>query len=185
MNSSKPKRDFTPDSALTGLLLLIHRPHRTGQLLGRDTILPLAELKLPQVVQTYDALIVRLADQEFIEGDAERSVLCPDGMELVHDLSERVSLHALFYNEYYKRVQQSQAHSLFCKCVYGKDRGQHGMADMEQIDAMISELGIKPGMALLDFGCGDGQIAGYITDTTQTTVTGAAGIGRHVQSGRQ
>jgi 2-polyprenyl-3-methyl-5-hydroxy-6-metoxy-1,4-benzoquinol methylase len=46
------------------------------------------------------------------------------------------------------------------------------MADMEQLDAMISELDIKPGMALLDFGCGDGQIAEYIADTTRAAVTG-------------
>ena len=172
MKSTKLQSDFTPDSILTGLLLLIHRLDRGGQSLGRETILPLAELKLPQVAQTYDSLIVKLVDQELIEGDAERFVLCPDGMELVHKLSERVSLHALFYNQYYKTVLQSRAHSLFCERVYGKDLGQHGMADMEQLDALIDELQIKPGMALLDFGCGDGQIAEHIGDTTRATVTG-------------
>src|SRR5690349_3708077 len=108
MKSTKLQSHFTPDSTLTGLLLLIHRLDQAGQLMGRETILPLAELKLPQIAQTYDSLIVTLVDQELIEGDAEQFVVCPDGMELVHKLSERVSLHALFYNEYYKTVRQSQ-----------------------------------------------------------------------------
>lgn len=128
--------NFT-DSTITGLLLIIDRLQQTDRLLGRKTIVPLAELKLPRVAQAYDALISKLLDQKLIPGNAEHFVLCPDGLDRVHDLSQRDSLHASFYNEYYRAMLQSRAHSLFCERVYGKDLGQHGMADLEQIEAML------------------------------------------------
>jgi cyclopropane fatty-acyl-phospholipid synthase-like methyltransferase len=160
------------DPDLIGLFLLINRLQITGQVLGRQSIVALAEIKLPQVVQKYDLLIEKLFDETLIQGDSERFVLCPTGADIVHGIAQKHSLHTAFYNEYYQAILHSQAHHLFCERVYGKDLGQHGMADLEQINALISELEIEKDMLLLDFGCGDGQISEYIADITQTKVTG-------------
>jgi hypothetical protein len=45
------------DSALVGLLLLINRLSQSDRPLGRATIVPFAEIKLPQVAQHYDELV--------------------------------------------------------------------------------------------------------------------------------
>ena len=156
----------------TGLFLLLNRLQTAGQPLERQSILSLAEIKLPRVAQNYDFLIEQLLTEKLIEGDAERFDLSPNGADIVNAAAQKNSLHTAFYNEYYQAILHSQAHHLFCEQVYGKDLGQHGMADLEQIHALISELEIEPNMTLLDFGCGDGQISVYIAELTQTRVTG-------------
>ena len=160
------------DPDLIGLLLLVNRLQQTERPLGHQTIVPLAELKLPRVAQKYEALMSVLYESQLIEGDAGEFVLTPAGLEVVGDIAQRHSLHAWFYNEYYQAILHSKAHSLFCERVYGKDLGQHGMADMSQIRDLLSELAVKPGQTILDFGCGDGRISEYIVETTGTFVSG-------------
>ena len=46
------------------------------------------------------------------------------------------------------------------------------MTDLPQLKLMLRALQVTPGMALLDFGCGDGRIAEYIAETEQVHVTG-------------
>lgn len=160
------------DPNLTGLLLLIHQLRQTKRPLGRQTIVPFAELKLPRVAQAYDALIHVLDEQKLIVGDADTFELTPAGLAAIHEITQHHSLSAWFYNEYYQAVLHSRAHSLFCERVYGKDLCQHGMADMHQLHAALTELQLQANQTLLDFGCGDGRIAEYIAETTQTCVTG-------------
>jgi SAM-dependent methyltransferase len=165
-------KESAMDRHVIGLLLLAGRLVESGRPLGRQTLVPLAELKLPGVATNYDALVLALLEQELVEGDAESFSLTPDGVNLVRGAREQHSLTAWFYDEYYQAVLHSKAHSLFCERVYGKDLCQHGVADMAQIGTLLSELRVEAGMALLDFGCGDGRIAEYISDTTQALVTG-------------
>ena len=42
-----------------------------------------------------------------------------------------------FYNEFYRRAKESEAHSELCRNVYGQDFCQHGMLDMNQLDKLI------------------------------------------------
>ena len=90
----------------------------------------------------------------------------------MHETGANHSLHAWFYNEYYQAVTTSQAHARFCEQVYGINLAQHGMADMPQLRALMHELHLQPGMSLLDFGCGDGQISEYIADQYNLVVSG-------------
>jgi hypothetical protein len=160
------------DKALTGLLLIINRLSQADRPLGRETITPFAELKLPQVAQRYEALVGGLLGNHLIEGNADSFELTPAGRQAVEQTAQQQSLHALFYDDYYQAVEHSPAHALFCERVYGRNLCQHGMADMEQIQIALDELQVHTGMTLLDFGCGDGRIAEYISDTTRTVVTG-------------
>jgi SAM-dependent methyltransferase len=160
------------DHETIGLLLLINRLRERERPLGRQAITALAEIKLPRVAREYDALVQALLGQNLIEGDAESFSLTPDGAKVVQEVSRQHSLHARFYNEYYEAVQHSRAHALFCQRAYGMDLHQHGAADMEQIRALLSELRLTPGMTALDFGCGDGCITEFISDTTGAAVTG-------------
>lgn len=155
-----------------GLLLLIHRLHQSHRPLGREAIVPLAEIKLPAVARTYAQLVQALQAKGLLHGNPEAFSLTLEGENTLDSLSQQHSLHAWFYNEYYQAIQNSRAHALFCERAYGKNLGQHGLADMTQIDILLNELDIQPSMSLLDFGCGDGRISEYVSDVTQAVVSG-------------
>lgn len=77
-----------------------------------------------------------------------------------------------FYIKFYDTVPHSRANALYCERVYGRDLCQHGYADMAQIDQLITLCGLGPAHRVLDLGCGTGQIAEYISDTTGARVHG-------------
>jgi len=160
------------NSNTTGLLLLIDRLLRRNQPLGSETILPLAEIKLPAVARNYDHLVQKLFAQQLAMGDAHAFQLTPQGLKLVQETAERHSLNSWFYDEYYQAVLHSPAHATFCDLVYGENLCQHGLADMDQIQLLLDELHIRAGMLVLDFGCGDGRISEYISDQTGAIVCG-------------
>jgi SAM-dependent methyltransferase len=155
-----------------GLLLLINRLHQRNTPLGRSTLFAIAEIKLPGVARYYDTLFSWLIEQSLVSGTPEAFSLTRIGVKLVDEVAGQYSLHAWFYDEYYQAVLNSQAHARFCERVYGIDLCQHGMTDLPQLKLMLRALQVTPGMALLDFGCGDGRIAEYIAETEQVHVTG-------------
>ena len=164
--------DATLTKGEIGLLLLIERLHEARRPLGCQTIVPLAELKLPNIAREYAQLVQALQVRGLLQGNPEAFSLTEEGESTLHSLSRQHSLHAWFYDEYYQAILHSPAHALFCERAYGKDLGQHGMADMAQLGVLLAELDIQPSMSLLDFGCGDGRISEYIADVTQAVVSG-------------
>jgi ubiquinone/menaquinone biosynthesis C-methylase UbiE len=77
-----------------------------------------------------------------------------------------------FYTRFYAAVAASAAHGEFCRRVFGQDLGQHGFADVAQLDALIAAAGLGAGVRVLDLGCGDGRIAEYLSDRSGAHVTG-------------
>ena len=81
-------------------------------------------------------------------------------------------MDADFYNRYYKATEHSQAHSRFCREVFGVDLCQHGFADVSQLRRIMAEGRIAKGSKVLDVGCGNGMIAEFISDQTSAALTG-------------
>lgn len=77
-----------------------------------------------------------------------------------------------FYERFYTAIAGSRAYAEFCRRVFGRNFGQHGFADMAQVQALIEALAIQPGDDVLDLGCGNGSMAGYVAEATGTSVTG-------------
>lgn len=77
-----------------------------------------------------------------------------------------------FYERFYSAVATSRAYAEFCQRVFGRNFGQHGFADMAQLDTLIASLAIGPGDRVLDLGCGNGTMAAYIAEATGAHVTG-------------
>ncbi|MBN1936224.1 MAG: class I SAM-dependent methyltransferase, partial [Anaerolineae bacterium] len=77
-----------------------------------------------------------------------------------------------WYESYYKAIPQSKAYSEFCRRVFGRDMGQHGFSDLTQIDRLIELAALGPADRALDLGCGNGQMAEYISDRTGAHLTG-------------
>jgi SAM-dependent methyltransferase len=69
---------------------------------------------------------------------------------------------AEFYDEFYDRAENSNAHAIFCERVYGTNLCQHGMADDQQIDLMLDELNLHTSSCVLDLGSGPGFLSNYI-----------------------
>jgi 2-polyprenyl-3-methyl-5-hydroxy-6-metoxy-1,4-benzoquinol methylase/acyl carrier protein len=76
------------------------------------------------------------------------------------------------FEKYYAKAMSSAAHAEFCQKVYGKNFGQHGMADFSQIDIMLDRLKPTAGDVVLDIGCGYGLISKYISEQTGAKVVG-------------
>lgn len=76
------------------------------------------------------------------------------------------------YDNLLSRAETSQAHSMFCERVFGKDLSQYNVLDMEQLNVLIERLELKPSEVALDLGCGNGKITEYISDLTGAKMVG-------------
>lgn len=90
-----------------------------------------------------------------------------------------------FYTSYYAAIEQSQAHRAFCERVFGKDLGQHGFADLAQLDRILQLTGLGVGQHALDLGCGNGLIAEYLSDRSGAQITGIDYIPQAIQHAKQ
>lgn len=71
-----------------------------------------------------------------------------------------------WYRRFYTALPRSEAYAEFCVRAFGEDLGQHGFADMDQVQQLVRALDIRPADRLLDIGCGPGGIvAGIAADT--------------------
>jgi len=79
---------------------------------------------------------------------------------------------AEFYNNFYDKAEKSRAHAIFCERVYGINLCQHGMADDDQINLMLNELGLDSTSTVLDLGCGPGWISSYLQSKLRCRLVG-------------
>ncbi|HEX8130375.1 MAG TPA: methyltransferase domain-containing protein [Pyrinomonadaceae bacterium] len=76
------------------------------------------------------------------------------------------------YDNFFSRAEQSRAHALFCERVYGKNLCQHGLADISQLDKLLTALRLTDGDRVLDLGCGNGRITEHLQDLSGAFFTG-------------
>lgn len=77
-----------------------------------------------------------------------------------------------FYEHYYAVINHSRGHACFCERAFGRNLGQHGFADMAQLEALIAAANLGPGQHALDLGCGNGMIAEHLSDQSGAQITG-------------
>lgn len=71
----------------------------------------------------------------------------------------------LFYNEYeefYEMAEKSTAFQTFCNDAFGQDFSQDGFSDTAQIDMILPYISSKEDVHILDIGCGNGKMLGYL-----------------------
>lgn len=90
-----------------------------------------------------------------------------------------------FYTTYYAAIEHSQAHHTFCERVFGKDLGQHGFANLEQLELILQITGLGAAHRALDLGCGNGMIAEYLSDRTGAHMTGLDYISQAIHHAHQ
>lgn len=80
-----------------------------------------------------------------------------------------------FYNEYqnfYAMAESSKAFSCFCKDAFGSDFSQDGFSDINQINFIINEIPNKSELEILDIGCGNGKMLGYLQTLFNCNISG-------------
>jgi ubiquinone/menaquinone biosynthesis C-methylase UbiE len=90
-----------------------------------------------------------------------------------------------FYNAFFTAVEHSQAHHIFCERVFGKDLGQHGFTNLEQLELLMQVTQLGPAQRALDLGCGNGLIAEYLSDCTGAHITGLDYIPQAIDQAQQ
>lgn len=79
----------------------------------------------------------------------------------------------LFYNEYeqfYIMAKESKAFRIFCQKAFGRDFSQDGFSDVSQVDRVLEY--VPKGGHVLDIGCGNGKMLGYIQEKTDAHIYG-------------
>lgn len=76
------------------------------------------------------------------------------------------------YESFYKMTSSSKAFSAFCNEAFGGDLSQDGFSDISQVDMILRYIPDKSDVAILDIGCGNGKMLGYLQKKTDAVVYG-------------
>jgi SAM-dependent methyltransferase len=153
------------------LLLVLGRAKRRGLPPDRPSLVRLAEREFGSPLDWTDAY-ASLQQRALIHCDNGHVHLTEHGERTRAEVHRRSPYWRYIYDRLYAEAEGSAAHAAFCEQVYGRDLGQQGMADMEQLQVLMDVLGLRSGCRVLDLGCGDGRIAEYISDRSGAHVTG-------------
>jgi len=66
------------------------------------------------------------------------------------------------YEDFYAMAEQSEAFKNFCQDAFGEDFSQDGFSDIEQINKIIQYIPKQDNVHILDIGCGNGKMLGYL-----------------------
>ena len=81
----------------------------------------------------------------------------------------------LFYDAYeafYAMAKESNAFKSFCKDAFGEDFSQDGFSNKEQIDMILQYIPQNDNVHILDIGCGNGKMLGYLQQKTKSYIHG-------------
>lgn len=81
----------------------------------------------------------------------------------------------LFYDAYeafYAMADRSLAFQSFCKEAFGEDFSQDGFSDAAQINMILQHVQLNSSSRILDIGCGNGKMLGYLQKKTGAHISG-------------
>ncbi len=76
------------------------------------------------------------------------------------------------YEEFYKMAAGSLAFQNFCREAFGEDFSQDGFSDIAQIDRILDYIPTGEDVHILDIGCGNGKMLGYLQKKTGAYIHG-------------
>lgn len=81
----------------------------------------------------------------------------------------------LFYDSYekfYAMAGRSKAFQAYCADAFGEDFSQDGFSDIRQIDMILQYVPVQNEVHILDIGCGNGKMLGYLQKKTGAYIHG-------------
>lgn len=76
------------------------------------------------------------------------------------------------YEQFYTMANHSAAFSAFCRDAFGRDLSQDGFGNMAQVDRLIPLIPAAHDVHILDIGCGNGKLLGYLQQKTGAFIHG-------------
>jgi len=76
------------------------------------------------------------------------------------------------YEDFYGMAERSDAFARFCRDAFGEDFSQDGFSDRSQIDMILPCIPSGEDVHILDIGCGNGKMLGYLQARTGAYIHG-------------
>ena len=89
------------------------------------------------------------------------------------------------YEEFYRMAAVSQAFRAFCKEAFGEDFSQDGFSDIAQIDRILEYIPAGEDVHILDIGCGNGKMLGYLQKKTGAYIHGFDYSGEAIKTAKE
>ena len=89
------------------------------------------------------------------------------------------------YEQFYAMTSESIAFKEFCKDAFGADFSQDGFSDLSQVDLILPYIPLKEKVHILDVGCGNGKMLGYLQAKTGATIHGFDYSEQAIQTARK
>ena len=93
----------------------------------------------------------------------------------------------LFYNayeEFYEMAKKSRAFQVFCQDAFGEDFSQDGFSDVNQINMILQYVPSGANVHILDIGCGNGKMLGYLQRKTGVYIHGFDYSGQAIETAK-
>ena len=69
-------------------------------------------------------------------------------------------------------AEKSGAFEAFCRDAFGQDFSQDGFSDINQINRILNYIPAGENIHILDIGCGNGKMLGYLQNKTNAYIHG-------------
>lgn len=76
------------------------------------------------------------------------------------------------YEDFYTMAKDSAAFRAYCRDAFGADFSQDGFSDLRQIDRILPYIPAGGDAHILDIGCGNGKMLGYLQEKSGAQIHG-------------
>lgn len=88
------------------------------------------------------------------------------------------------YEEFYAMARESNAFCTFCNDAFGEDFSQDGFSDIKQIEMILKYIPVGLDVHILDIGCGNGKMLGYLQKKTGAYIYGFDYSGQAIETAK-
>lgn len=106
-------------------------------------------------------------------------LLCPED-----DMDKKELLFYDAYEAFYAMAKNSRAFSTFCRDAFGADFSQDGFSNIAQINMILPHIPHGTDTHILDVGCGNGKMLGYLQEKTGCCIHGFDYSGEAIRTAR-
>jgi len=89
------------------------------------------------------------------------------------------------YEDFYRMAEKSSAFRAYCREAFGADFSQDGFSDLWQVEQILPYIPRQKDAHVLDIGCGNGKMLGYLQQQTGAFIHGFDYSRQAIQTAQQ